>query len=68
MLASCKRFGRDDAGQALTEYAILLALVTGANWLGRLTHTIAEQPLTALVVGSMVVVVVGYALAGGGRR
>ena len=68
MLASCKRFGRDDAGQALTEYAILLALVTGANWLGRLTHTIAEQPLTALLVAGAVVVVFGYALGGAGRR
>jgi len=33
VLASLERPMRDDAGQALTEYAILLALVAGLNWL-----------------------------------
>ena len=67
MLASLGRPTRDDAGQALTEYAILLALVAGLNWLEGLTHTITQAPLTAVLVGTAVVVV-GFAFRGRGRR
>jgi hypothetical protein len=66
-VASLERPTRDDAGQALTEYAILLALVAGLNWVERLTHTITEAPLTAVLVGA-VVVVIGLAFRGVGRR
>ena len=68
VLASLERPTRDDAGQALTEYAILLALVAGLNWLERLTHTITEAPLSAWLVGAAVVVVAGSAFRGLGRR
>ena len=68
MLASLGPPTRDDAGQALTEYAILLALVAGLNWLERLTHTITEVPLSAWLVGAAVVVVAGFAFRGLGRR
>ena len=68
MLASLGPPTRDDAGQALTEYAILLALVAGLNWLERLTHTITEVPLSAWLVGAAVVVVAGFAFRGMGRR
>jgi hypothetical protein len=54
------------AGQAMTEYAIVLALVAGANWLGNLGQTITENPLTTALVATAVLVV-GYAL-GMGRR
>lgn len=67
MPAGLERPGRENAGQALTEYAILLALVAGLNWLERLTHTITEAPLTALLVATAVVVV-GFAFRGVGRR
>jgi len=67
VLASLGRPTRDDAGQALTEYAILLALVAGLNWLEGLTRTITQAPLTAVLVGTAVVVV-GFALRGLGRR
>jgi len=68
VLASLGPPRRDDAGQALTEYAILLALVAGLNWLERLTHTITEAPLSAWLVGAAVVVVAGFAFRGMGRR
>jgi len=68
VLASLGPPRRDDAGQALTEYAILLALVAGLNWLERLTHTITEAPLSAWLVGAAVVVVAGFAFLGMGRR
>jgi len=68
VLASLGRPTRDDAGQALTEYAILLALVSALNWLERLTHTITEAPLGAWLVGAAVVVVAGFAFRGTGRR
>ena len=68
MLAGLGSPTRDDAGQALTEYAILLALVAGLNWLERLTHTITEVPLSAWLVGAAVVVVAGFAFRGMGRR
>ena len=68
MLASLGRPTRDDAGQALTEYAILLALVSALNWLERLTHTITEAPLGAWLVGAAAVVVAGFAFRGMGRR
>src|SRR5207249_11564633 len=48
---------RDDAGQALTEYAILMALVAGLNRLGDLAQKITQEHLTALLVGTAVVVV-----------
>ena len=67
MLAGLGSPRRDDAGQALTEYAILLALVAGLNWLEGLTRTITQAPLTAVLVGT-VVVVVGFAFRGRGRR
>ena len=67
MRASLERPRSDDAGQALTEYAILLALVAALDWAERLTHTIAEAPLTALLVGAAIVVV-GFAFRGAGRR
>jgi len=67
VLASGGRPTRHDAGQALTEYAILLALVSGLNWVERLTHTVAEAPLTAVLIG-MAVVAVGFAFRGTSRR
>ena len=57
---------RDEAGQALTEYAILMALVAGLNRLGDLAQKITEEHLTALLVG-IAVVVAGLAF-GMGRR
>ncbi len=69
MPGSPERPTRDDAGQALTEYAILMALVAGLNWLERLTETLAEAPPSAwLVGGAVVVVVVGFAFRSMGRR
>ena len=56
----------DDAGQALAEYAILMALVAGLNRLGDLAQKITEEHLTALLVG-IAVVVAGLA-SGMGRR
>jgi hypothetical protein len=67
VLASLERPRDDLAGQALTEYAILLALVAGLNWLEGLTRTITQAPLTAVLVGTAVVVV-GLAFRGLGRR
>jgi len=68
VLASLGRPTRDDAGQALTEYAILLAFVAGLNWLEGLTRTITEAPLGAWLVGAAAVVVAGFAFRGMGRR
>jgi len=56
---------RDEAGQALTEYAILMALVAGLNRLGDLAQKITEEPLTALLVGTAVVVGLAFWM---GRR
>ena len=56
---------RDDAGQALAEYAILMALVAGLNRLGDLAQKITEEPLTALLVGTAVVVGLAFWM---GRR
>jgi len=66
-MASLERPRDDLAGQALTEYAILLALVAGLNWLEGLTRTITQAPLTAVLVGTAVVAV-GLAFRGLGRR
>ncbi len=55
---------RDDAGQALTEYAILLALVSGLNWLQRVTQSILDQPPALIAGGVLVVVVCVFAFAG----
>ena len=55
---------RADAGQAMTEYAILLALVSGLNWLQRVTQSILEQPPAMLVGGVVVIVVCIFAFAG----
>ena len=67
MRMSLERPRRAVAGQAMTEYAIVLALVAGANWLGNLGQTITENPLTTVLVATAVLVV-GYALGGMGRR
>ena len=56
---------RDEAGQALTEYAILMALVAGLNRLGDLAQKITEEPLTAVLVGTAVVVGLAFWM---GRR
>ena len=56
---------RDEAGQALTEYAILMALVAGLNRLGDLAQKITEEPLTAVIVGTAVVVGLAFWM---GRR
>ncbi len=56
---------RDEAGQALTEYAILMALVAGLNRLGDLAQKITEEPRTALLVGTAVVVGLAFWM---GRR
>jgi len=56
---------RDEAGQALTEYAILMALVAGLNRLGDLAQKITEEPRTALLVGAAVVVGLAFWM---GRR
>ncbi len=52
-------------GQALTEYAILMALVAGLNRLGDLAQKITEEPRTALLVGAAVVVGLAFWM---GRR
>jgi hypothetical protein len=60
--------GRGDAGQAMTEYAIVLALVAGLNSLQRLTQTILAQPPATLLIGGAIGVVVVCAFAFSGRR
>ena len=60
---------RDDSGQALAEYGILLALTTGFGRLSRLAHTVVtEQPITTLLVGAGLVILLGYGFGGGRRR
>ncbi len=60
--------GRGDAGQAMTEYAIVLALVAGLNSLQRLTQSILAQPPATLLIGGAIGVVVVCAFAFSGRR
>ena len=60
--------GRGDAGQAMTEYAIVLALVAGLNSLQRLTQTILAQPPATLLIGGAIGVALVYAFAFSGRR
>ena len=48
MPGSLERPTRDDAGQALTEYAILLALVAGLHWLG--VRQALERPATISIL------------------
>jgi hypothetical protein len=38
---------RDSSGQAMTEYVIILALLTLIGWLERLPETVAANPLAA---------------------
>ena len=54
------------AGQALSEYAILLALIAGAQWVAKLPEVLSESPLAAVAVGAGVLLFVGWLL--GGRR
>jgi hypothetical protein len=49
-------------GQAMAEYAILLALVTGANFFRGLADHIGQQPLPVLVGSAAVVLLGGWLL------
>ena len=52
---------RRESGQAMAEYGILLALMSGATWVSHLTETIrTTEPMTLLLIGAGVIVV-GYA-------
>jgi hypothetical protein len=53
-----------EAGQALAEYGLVLALVSGVNWVQGLGRTVAEQPLPVLVGGVAGVLLLGYVLLG----
>jgi hypothetical protein len=63
-----KRPRRDDGGQALAEYGILLALMAGVSRLQRLTDGILSQPPAMLLAGIAVVVVVFAFASSRGRR
>ena len=54
------------AGQALSEYAILLALIAGAQWVAKLPDVLSQSPLAAVGVGAGVLLFVVWLF--GGRR
>jgi hypothetical protein len=56
-----RRRGTGEAGQALMEYGLVLALASGVTFIQGLGHTVAEQPLL-LVGGAAGVLVLGYLL------
>ncbi len=60
MPSSLKRLRGDDAGQALAEYAIILALMAGLDRLERLTDTILAQSRTMLLFEAAVVATIVY--------
>ncbi len=61
------RSRREAAGQALAEYGILLALVSGASWIRQLSDRVLAEPYTALLIGAGAVVVLGFLFSGNRR-
>jgi hypothetical protein len=57
-----RRWRTGEAGQALMEYGLVLALVSGVNFLRGLGHTVAQQPLPVLLGGAAGVLLLGYLL------
>jgi hypothetical protein len=51
-----------EAGQALMEYGLVLALVSGVTFVQGLGRTLSEQPLPVLLGGAAGVLVLGYML------
>ena len=62
MLVRLRRLGRDDAGQALAEYGIALAMVAGMNFLEGIASRLAGMSTSAMVLSGAVVAVTVYAL------
>jgi len=52
-----RRLARDDGGQALAEYGIILALMGGAGWLQNAAQRIAADP-KEIVIGAAALVLV----------
>jgi hypothetical protein len=51
-----------EAGQALMEYGLVLALASGVSFVQGLGRTVAEQPLPLLIGGAAGVLLLGYLL------
>lgn len=62
------RRSRRHDGQAMTEYAIMLALVSGAGWAGHLAEKVLAAEPTTLIAGAAVALTVVVAFMSSGRR
>jgi hypothetical protein len=56
------RRGAGEAGQALMEYGLVLALASGVTFVQGLGRTVAEQPLPVLLGGAAGLLLLGYLL------
>ena len=63
LLATFKQLGRNDSGQALAEYAILLAVVAGVGRLESLAPSLFADYPTALLVGAGIAVALVFRIA-----
>ena len=55
-----RRVMRDDAGQAMAEYGIALAMAAGIRWAQRIPELIANDPWTAAGIAAGFVAVVVF--------
>jgi hypothetical protein len=60
MRGRVERPRRHDAGQALAEYGIVLALASGLRWIGNLTGGVLDQPPMVLLGGGVAAVAIVY--------
>jgi hypothetical protein len=59
-MTGVRRAVRDDAGQAMAEYGIALAMAAGLRWLVRLPQLVADDPWRAAGIAAAFVLVVAF--------
>ena len=67
-MATVTRRRCHETGQALAEYGILLALVSVAGWVHRVTTDVLAEPRTLLIGGAVVAAAIVFFASSSGRR
>jgi hypothetical protein len=59
-MTGVRRAVREDAGQAMAEYGIALAMASGLRWLMRVPQLVADDPWRAAAIAGAFVLVVAF--------